>query len=106
MKLNQDKCHLLVQGFKYENVWAKIGKTEISESNKQKLLVVEFDRTLNFDEYIASLCWKAEKKLSVLARSSSFMCTNKKRALMKVFIESQFGYCPLNVIQQGCQQRN
>ena len=24
MKLNQDKCHLLVSGFKYENVWAKI----------------------------------------------------------------------------------
>ena len=23
------------------------------------------------------------------------MCTNKKRVLMKTFIESQFGYCPL-----------
>ena len=23
------------------------------------------------------------------------MCTNKKRVLMKVFTESQFGYCPL-----------
>ena len=26
MKSNQDKCHLLVSGFKYENVWAKNGK--------------------------------------------------------------------------------
>ena len=26
MKLNQDKCHLLVSGFKYENIWANIGK--------------------------------------------------------------------------------
>ena len=26
MKLNQDKCHLLASGFKYENIWAKIGK--------------------------------------------------------------------------------
>ena len=24
MKLNQDKCHLLISGFKYENAWAKI----------------------------------------------------------------------------------
>ena len=28
MKLNQDKCHLLVSGFKYENVWAKIEKSK------------------------------------------------------------------------------
>ena len=34
MKLNQDKCHLLVAGFKHENVWAKIGKTKIWESKK------------------------------------------------------------------------
>ena len=26
IKLNQEKCHLLVSVFKYENVWAKIGK--------------------------------------------------------------------------------
>ena len=25
MKLNQDKCHLLVSGYKHENVWAQIG---------------------------------------------------------------------------------
>ena len=95
MKLNQDKCHLLVLGFKYENIWANIGKTKIWESKKQKILGVEIDRTLSFDEYIASLRKKAGKKLSVLGRSSNFMCTNKKRVLMKAFIEAQFGYCPL-----------
>ena len=95
MKLNQDKCHLLVSGFKYENVWAKIGKTKIWESKKQKLLGVEIDRTLSFDEHIASLCRKAGKKLSVLARFSNCMCTNKKRVLIKAFIVSQFGCCPL-----------
>ena len=41
--------------FKYKSVWAKIGKTKIF-SKKQKLVSVEFDRALNFDEYIASLC--------------------------------------------------
>ena len=40
MKLNQDKCHLLVSGHKHETVWAKIGETKIWESNKQKLLGV------------------------------------------------------------------
>ena len=88
MKLNQDKCHLLVLGFKYENIWANIGKTKIWESKKQKILGVEIGRTLSFDEYIASLRKKAGKKLSVLGRSSNFMCTNKKRVLMKAFIEA------------------
>ena len=62
---------------------------------KLKLLGVEIDRTLSFDEHITSLCRKAGKKLYVLARLSHFMCTNKKRVLMKAFIESQFSYCPL-----------
>ena len=38
MKLNEDKCHLLVGGYKHETIWAKIGDTRIWESNKQKLL--------------------------------------------------------------------
>ena len=88
MKLNRRKCHLLVTGFKYEHIWAKIGKTKIWESKKQKLLGLETDKTLNFVEYITSLCKKAGKKLSVLARLSNCMRTNKKGVLMKAFIES------------------
>ena len=49
MKLNQDKCHLLVFGRKHETVWAKMGETKIWESNKQKLLRVVINRNLNFD---------------------------------------------------------
>ena len=93
MKLNQDKCLLLVSGFKYENVWAKIGKANIWKCKKHKLFGVQIDRTLSLDEYIASVCSKAGKK-SVLARLSNFMSTNKKRVLMKAFIESPFSYCP------------
>ena len=33
MKLNEDKCHLLVGGYKHETIWAKIGDTRIWESN-------------------------------------------------------------------------
>ena len=59
MKSNQGKCHLLILKFEYENVWAKIGKIKTWESKKQKLLgEEEIDRTLSFDEYIASLCKK------------------------------------------------
>ena len=48
MKLNQDKCHLLVSNYKHgaEITW---------ESNKQKLLGLQIDRNLNFNEYVSSL---------------------------------------------------
>ena len=58
MKLNQDKCHLLVSGHKHEIIWAKIDETKIWESNKQKLLGVVIDRNLNFDEYVLDLSKK------------------------------------------------
>ena len=68
MKLNQDKCHLLVSDYKHENVWAQIGDEIIWESNKQKLLGLQIDRNLNFNERVSSLCKRAGKKLPVLVR--------------------------------------
>ena len=90
MKLNQDKCHLLVSGHEHEAVWAKIGETKIWESNKQKLLGVVIDRNLNFNEYVFDLCKKAGRKLSVLARLSNYMSFEERKILLKAFVESQF----------------
>ena len=95
MKLNQDKCHLLVSGYKHENIWARIGEVKIWESSKQKLLGVVIDRDLSFNEYVSSLCKKAVRKLSVLSRLSNLMSFQQRRLLMKSFVEAQFGYCPL-----------
>ena len=44
---------------------------------------------------MSSLCKKAGKKLSVPARLSNFITIKQRTVLMKSFIESQFGYCPL-----------
>ena len=65
------------------------------ESNKQKLLGLQIDKNLHFNEYVSLLCKKTGKKLSVLARLSNFMNIKQRKVLMKSFIESQFGYCPL-----------
>ena len=101
MKLNQDKCHLLVPEHKHETLWAKIGETKIWESNKQNLLGVVIDRNLNFDDHVFHLCKKAGRKLSVLARLSNYMSFEKRKILLKAFAESQFGYCPLTWILHG-----
>ena len=95
MKLNQDKCHLMVPGCKFENVFAKIGERKIWKSSKKKLLGLELDRDLKFNDYVFSLCKKAGQKLSVLKRISNFMNFKQRKTLMKSFIEAQFGYCPL-----------
>ena len=95
MKLNHDnKCHVLVSGYKNENVSANIGNRKIWESNKQKLLGLDIDRNLNFNEHGCSLCRKVGNKLSVLAKLSNFMSFKQTRILLKTFIESQFGYGP------------
>ena len=62
MKLNKDKCHHLVSGHKYENVWVKMGDEKILESAKQKLLGMEIGRNLNFDDHVISLCGKKKKR--------------------------------------------
>ena len=93
MKANADKCHLLVNS--KEKVCTKIGPYNIESSEQQKLLGVLIDNKLTFDKHINNLCAKASQKLNMLCRVSSFMSTNKKRLVMKVFISSQFSYCPL-----------
>ena len=64
-------------------MWAQIGHVKIWETKTQKLLGVETDRTLNFDEHVSSLCKKAGRKFSVLFKLSSYMNVKQKRTLMK-----------------------
>jgi len=93
MKANPDKCHLLLSG--EENFQANISNFVIDSSKQQKLLGVLLDNKLSFDKHINNLCNKASQKLNALCRVSSYMNTDKKRLIMKAFINSQFGYCPL-----------
>ena len=101
MKLNQDKCHLLVLGYKHENMWAQIGEVKIWESSKQKLLGFLLDRDLSFNEYVSFLCKKAGKKLSVLSKLSNLMSFQQRRLFIKSFTGAQFEYCPLSWMFHG-----
>ena len=50
---------------------------------------------LKFENHIKGLCLKVGKKINVLCHIYSSMSLEKRRTLMKAFIESQFNYCPL-----------
>ena len=95
MKLNTDKCHLIMSAFKYEHIWAQIGKDKIWEDNEVKLLGVTIDNRLNFDTHINNICKKANQKLSVLSRMRHILNFQQKRIVFKSFFEAQFKYCPL-----------
>ena len=94
LKLNPDKCHFLLSKHDKE-VYINVGDKVIECENSVKLLGVTIDNQLNFNEHISNLCKKANQKLHALARVSRFMSQEKLRILMKAFIDSQFGYCPL-----------
>ena len=62
MKLNTDKCHFLLAGYKYEQVWANVGDDKIWESQKEKLLGVIIDRNLNFKNRVSDICSRTNRK--------------------------------------------
>ena len=94
MKLNQDKCHFLFSGQKYETLFVNVGETKIWESKQQKLWGILIDRYLKCDEHVLSQCKKAGKKLTALIRISKFMTFGQRRNIIKAFIESQVGSSP------------
>ena len=93
LKANPDKCHLLVNTTGYIRI--SISNETITSSSNQKLLVICFNSNFRFDDHVASLCQKASHKLNALTRVAQYMNLAKRRSIMKTFICSQFGYCPL-----------
>ena len=64
-----------------------------TESYKTDVLLgIKIVHKSKFDNYLFK---KTGQKLNALARIVPFMNINKNRNIMNVFIESQFGYCPL-----------
>ena len=95
MKLNAEKCHRLISGFKHEIIWANVGGMKIWESEEEKLLGLNIDRNLTFDSHISKVCKKAGQKLTAISRIAKFLSLEKRRILIKSFFESQFKYCSL-----------
>ena len=86
--MKADKCQLLITNHE-EQVSIKIGQKWV------KRLGIKIVNKLDFNEHVSSICKKASLKLHELARILPSMDKHKLRILMKAFIESQFGYCPL-----------
>ena len=101
MKLNTDKCHLLVAGHKFEHTWVRVGPDKIWEDHSVKLLGVSIENELKFDKHVLNIINKANSKLSALSRLTKFMTLQKKKKIYKAFVESQFKHCPLTWMFHG-----
>ena len=87
-------------------MFANIGESKIWEKGQQKLLGVKINKNLKFKEHILKQYKKAGKTLSVSGRVCHILNFERRRPLMKAFIESQFGYCPLVWMFYGRQENN
>ena len=94
LKANPDKFHLILNN-PGERYFIKIQKFQIFNNKCKKLLGIKIDGSLYFTEHVGELCNKASQKLHALYRVAKFMNTEKRWIIMKAFINSQFGYCPL-----------
>ena len=86
MKLNNDKCHLLISS--PDDITVTIGYKELRNENQVNLLGVTIDDALNFNDHVYKLCNKASTKLHALARVSKYISTNKLRIIMKAFMKA------------------
>ena len=97
MILNADKCHLLVSAPKnvVEQMHVTVGDEVIWESQLERLLGLDIDKKMKFQDHLMGICKKASGKLSALIRLAKFTPFEKKRTLMNAYIEMQFSNCHL-----------
>ena len=93
MKANPGKCHLLLS-MKSPEV-GSIDGIQIASSTAETLLGIITDSERNFESHLSAICNKVSRKINALGRTANYMPLEKRRIVMKTFIESQFNKCPL-----------
>ena len=86
----KSKCHLLASP--YEPVSLNARGSTIESSSCKKLLGIFIDSNFTFKYHI---CRKTSQKLHAFSKISKYISGDKKRSLFKLFIISQFSYCPI-----------
>ena len=87
------KSHILFPG--NDSISTNINNHTIISENENELLGIISDSKLSFEDRINNLCKNTSQKLNALARIAPYMRLEKRKTVMKAYIASQFGYCPL-----------
>ena len=97
MQTNPDKFQAIAVRKKTsaKNLVLKISNSEIKCEEMVKLLGIDIDYQLNFDQHTSCLCRKVGQQLNVLRRLSPFLSKLYRLTIFYTFILSNFNYCPL-----------
>ena len=88
MKLNSDKCYLLMCGHKFECMICKIENSHVIETHLVKLSGIKIESELTFNNYMEAMCKKAYQNLNSLSRLCSIIPFQKRKILMYAFFDS------------------
>ena len=72
-----------------------IGNEKIESLSPVKLLGIEIDYKLNFNNHVNTICRSAANQLNALIRLKRFLEIQERKALIQSFVLSNFNYCPL-----------
>ena len=72
-----------------------VENTKLESTSSIKVLGVNIDSKLNFNDHVCDMCTKAGRQLNVLQRLKSSLDYNSRMVLYKSFIISNFNYCPV-----------
>ena len=92
-KANPRKSHFLLTS--KEQVNLNLDYLILKTGKSEKLLGINIDHFLTFNEHVSKLCEKASQNLHAIAGILSYLNKYKLRLIMNVFFSFQFGYCPL-----------
>ena len=67
----------------------------VTSEHSVKLLGIEIDNQLKFNNYVSTLCKKASSQLNAIGRLRKYIGFPEKMALIEAFVFSNFDYCPL-----------
>ena len=73
----------------------QIKNHSIKSDENVKLLGINIDNKLIFDEHVSQLCKKASAQLNAICRLSKFLGPVEKEIIINSFVYSNFNYCPL-----------
>ena len=82
----EHKCHGILSS--QDNVHVNIGTAQIENSKFQKLLGINIDSKLTFEDHINRICKKASAKLNALSTISYNMDPINQRLLVNAFFTS------------------
>ena len=86
VKRNSDMCNQYT---------LNIDGNQVTSEKSVKLLGINIDDKLSFDEHVSSLCKKASNQLNAISRLHKYLGFKEKEVLINSFVYANFNYCPL-----------